>query len=247
MALADPTERIADVRDDVDRIAQTFERARDRQTTVSGGDRTRQVSVRISPSGEIEDVLLGNRWSQEIAPEALGAALIEAYTQATTASINQWGEAVAEQADAPAPKARPMTTRSTSTQLRDLVTPERLAGQSDDALAAMASLLEGVLNDYEQVSSDVAALVARRVEASSQGATVTLDGNGVLISVDVDAGWAEATAPGNLSRHVMTAYRRARQDARSRTVDDVIHDSRLGRLQRMAEEPEALAAELGLV
>ncbi|MDQ4051161.1 MAG: hypothetical protein M3237_00475 [Actinomycetota bacterium] len=247
MALADPTERIADVRDDVDRIAQTFERARDRQTTVSGADRTRQVSVRVSPSGEVEDILLGNRWSQEVAPEDLGAALVEAYTQATTASINQWGEAVADEAEAPAPQARPMTTRPTSMQLRDLVTPERLADQSENALAAMAFLLEGVLHDYEQVSSDVTALVARRIEAHSQGATVTLDGNGVLIGVAVDADWAEATAPGNLSRHVMTAYRQARREARSRTVDDVIHDSRLGRLQRLAEEPEALAAELGLL
>ena len=248
----DPLDRIADARDDFDKAAQRFEQARARQQVVTGRDASGQVSVRVAPDGLLSDVLLEAHWTSRLAAEELGGAVLEAYTAATVASMEEWGRAVVDEVDRDAsgePRhARPLppTSDSVYAALSELATPETLAQRSEASLNALADLLRGARRDLDRVTEEAEALAARTLVGESQGAKVTLAGTGALLAVEVEATWASSTNPANLAGRIMRAYEDARRQVRARTVEDVVADSSIGELQRLAADPRALAERLGL-
>ncbi|GAA4675495.1 hypothetical protein [Nocardioides nanhaiensis] len=242
MTATDPTGAIGDVRDSLDRLVQQFEKAREQQQPAAGSDETGQVTVRVSAAGVVEDVVVGSSWLAELDGEQFGAAVLQAYAEAGARTLIPWAESLAEQEE---PATRPMPT-GPRPSLRDVVDKQTLARMGEPALREMARVLRTVRDDARQVDAEVSAMVARRIEGHSQQATVVLDGAGGLVGVQVDPAWAESTAPANLARHVLSAYDRARRSLGGRTVENVIADSNLGRMRRLAADPSALAAELGL-
>lgn len=246
--MLDPIDRIANSRDGLDRAAQRFERADARRETVSGADASAQVMVRMTPDGIIQDLLIDPHWTGRLAPEEIGGAVEEAYLNASIESAEEWGRALAEEVDGPVPQTRPLSPASDSiySQLDQIVSPEALARRSDASLQAMVELLAAVNADLDRVSADAVALAGRTLVGEAQGAKVTVNGTGVLTGVDIDPDWARATNAANLSTRIIGAYKDARRQARARTVDDLIAESSIGDVQRLAADPRALAERLRL-
>lgn len=246
--MSDPMDRIGNARDGFDRAAQRFERANARRTSASGSDASGQVSVRTSPDGSIEDIVIGNQWAHHIAVDALGASVLEAYTAAGIADINKWGEAVAEEVDGPEPVTRPLppTSDSLAFQLGEIVSVETLARQSEVSLQAMADMLHEVVRDVGTVSDQVAAQARSTFVGAARGASVTVNGTGVLMAVELEPDWADRTPASAIAQYLMTAYADALRQSRVTSVDDIIASSSLGEFQRLSTDPHALAARLRL-
>ena len=246
--MSDPIERVGDARDGLDRAAQRFERAAARRVGTSAMDASRQVTVRTTPDGTVEDILIATAWSRSLSPEELGAAVTEAYTAAGLAALDQWGTALADEVDGPEPATRPLapTSDSLAFQLGQIVTPETLAERSESSREAMADLLRAALREVDEVSARAQAQAHRTLVGTARGASVTVAGTGTLVAVDVEPAWATRTPASGLSQYLMSAYKDALRQARVDSVTDVVAASSLGELQRLAEDPQALAARLGL-
>lgn len=245
----DPMARLADTRDRLDRTTRRFGEADASRGEVSGSDSSGEVSVRIGRDGALLDLILGQRWMHHIEPDAFGGAVIEAYTQATIAAAEEWGVALAEQFDGPEPATRPLpgTHESTYGRLNDIIDSRSLGQQSSASLEAMAATLRDVRNDLDRVVAEAETLATTEHVGQSKGATVRVTGLGILASVEADPVWAASTNAGNLAQRTLQAYQAARRLALARTVDDVIAQSSVGELNRLAEDPEALAQRFGLV
>jgi DNA-binding protein YbaB len=246
--MLDPIDRIANARDGLDRAAQRFERANDRRETVSGADESGQVTVRMSPDGVVQDILIDAHWTTRLAPEKLGGAVLEAHMNAGIAGAEEWGRALAEEVDGPEPRTRPLppTSESVYARLDQVASPAALAQRSEASLQAMVDLLTAVNRDVDRVSAEATALAQRTLVGEAKGAKVTVNGTGVVIGVEVDPEWARATSAANLSARLVGAYQAARRQARAHTVEELVSASSIGELQRLAADPHALAERLQL-
>jgi DNA-binding protein YbaB len=245
--MADPTEQFADQHDALSPVVNVFEQSRARMVASSGNDSSGQVTVRTTADGGLEDVIVAGRWITVLEPETLPGAILEAYQNATMAGLQEWGRTVAE-ADLAAEPRRPLppTSDSVFARMSETVDADRLAQQSPEALDAMAALLEEINGELDAVTEEATALAEQVWEGESRGARVSVSGAGVVSGVECDPDWARQTNGTGIGQHVMKAYRDALRQARSRTVDDLIAGSRLGELQRLAQDPEALATRLRL-
>lgn len=241
--MADPTEEFAESYDAMAPIVGVFERAR--MTASSGSDGSGQVTVRTTAEARVEDVIVAGRWITVLDPETLGAAIVEAYQNATMAGLQDWGRSVAEADLADQPR-RPMPPARDSLYARmsEAIDADRLAQQSPEALTAMAAVLTDINDELDAVTEEATAAAERVWEGRSRGALVSVSGNGLLLGVECDIDWARQTNGVGIGQHVMKAYRDAARRARS--VEDVIASSKLGELQRLAQDPQALAARLRL-
>ena len=245
----DPIDQLLDSRDDLDRAVQHVEAATVRRTAAAGRDASGQVTVRTDGEGDILDVILATNWHAVLSTEQLGAAVVEAYHEAGVAAAREWGARLADSIGEPEPRVRPLprVADSLGARLDEVVNPERLAERTDASLAALHELLEQLLHDVDRVSADTAQLVAQSFTGDARGARVTVSGTGHLLRVGLDPQWAAGTTASSICRFVLTAYRQARRQARARSVEELLDESSLGELQRLARDPRALAERLRLL
>lgn len=239
--------RLAEDREAMDRVVQQFEKAKSVQSEARGHDTSGEVSVRITPDGKLVDVVLGPRWITRLDPESYGAAVLEAYAQASLTAAEQWGRALVEEFEGPEPPARPAPSPGDSTYARldEAISSERLGRENDSVLRAITELLRGVNRDLDGITAEAQGLAQARHTGVSRQAEVTVSGTGLLVSVEVDPAWAAGTKAASLAQHTMRAYQEALRLSSTRTVDDIIAESSLGELQRLATDPAALIAHLG--
>ncbi|GAB2762748.1 hypothetical protein GCM10027020_13740 [Nocardioides salsibiostraticola] len=247
--MRDPIEQIADARDGFDRVAQVFESVQASRQPATATHPNKQVTVSVDPDGVLLDVVIGTHWSLELDGDELAAAILETYAAAGQQRLEAWGTSVAEAMDQPAPPARPMppTHESLSSRLEDLVSEDSFRENSDASLEALASLLQAAVDDVDQVTRAVEDQARASHEGVARGATVTVSGGGVLHHISLDPAWAQATVATSLSQYVMKAYRAALAQTQGSTAHDIVANSNLGTIQRLANDPRALAEHLRLL
>lgn len=244
--MIDPTDAIADARDGLDRAAGAFARAQARTDIATGKDASGEVVVCARPDGSLDDVVIGSMWSHEVPPEEIGAAVMAAYADATTKVLNQWGEAVVEEGGRPGLRPMPDVSTSLHARLNELTDPAVVAENSDDVLGRLADFLTEMNNELDDVSAEAEAVAAAASVGTSRAVTVSVNGVGTVVDVQIDADAAARTSGNSLAQDVLRAYKAASRQARTRTVEDVIAGSRVGELQRLANDPRALAERFGL-
>lgn len=245
----DEVDRVADLRDDVDRVAQQFGRVTETvKGPFTGQDHSGSVTVTATDTGQLKDVRVSVSWRSDLEPVALGAAVVEAYTAAGMSRLEGWGNALAEDLGSPPPSIRPLPQLSStiSARLAEVVRTSTSPEETQAILDAIAAFLREVNESIDAASEDVAALQRTEVSGRSESGhvEVVLTGAGDLREVRYDEGWLERAHVVNIGRETVTAQQNALRAMAGRGVTEVLAASRLGQLQALANDPVAFARRL---
>ena len=242
--MTDPMERLLDVRDELDRATQQWERAAAARTSAVGSDESGSVSVTVRADGRLDGIRVRADWATRIADDALGSAVVAAVTDAATRSSLDWGTALAEGLDAPAPRTRPLpsTVGSLAAGLDEVVSSRSLLERDRGSLEAMVEVLERMLVEVDEVADEVEAVGRRRVVGRAPGTDVTVTLTGAAAVVDVTVGPAATRHhAANISRFLGDAYADALRQVGEHGVEEVVERSVFGELRRIGDDPRAVA------
>ncbi|SDB83466.1 Conserved DNA-binding protein YbaB [Sanguibacter gelidistatuariae] len=247
----DRTEDLAVIREELDRKAQLFETASTRaKGAFTGQDASGLVKVTVTDDGKLREVQVSNSWSSSIEPEALGGSILEAHTNAGLSRMEQWGNAMAEEADRGEPPLRPVPplAENLSARLDEVVRDTSDPAQTEATLQALAALLTEINDSIDTVSADVTALQQSQVSGRSDSGhvDVVLSGTGDLQEIRFDQGWLPRAHPMNINREILNAHDKSLRSLAGRSVADLLAQSPLGKLQALADDPVALADLLRL-
>ena len=172
-----------------------------------GADSTGRVTAGVDAEGRPTGVDIDERWSSDLAPEALGAAVLEAYQDAVSKHLGEWSDALEREgfgyqmrdfpAAPPAP-ANPFVVPSAPPSGRDLgQLAEELMRLLDTAhLRATAPTTDASVADRRPASGPVSVALS----------------NGQLASVHIDGRWAEEHSARAIAAEVMGAVGRAQAE-----------------------------------
>jgi len=245
----DRTEEFADLRDDVDRVTQRFERANAAATGLfTGNDQSGRVTVVVNEVGHFQDVRVSVDWRSDLEPAELATAVQEAHIAAGMARMNDWGNALAEQMDSPAPQLRPLPPfhESLGAQLEEVVrrgtTPEETRAITD----AIAEFLREIIASVDEATEEIARVQRAEVSGTSEGShvRVVVSGTGDFKGIRYDETWLERAHVVNIGRETVQAQKAALRAVAGQGVAEVLASTRLGELQALARDPEALARRL---
>lgn len=244
----DRVDEVADLRDDVDRVAQRFERAAASPGPFVGKDGSGCVSVTADAAGLILEVRVVPDWRSDLEPHELAAAVMAAFQAAGLRRVEEWGTALAGAAEGPAPSVRPLPPfrESISGRLEELV---RVGAGEEETRAIMDAIAE-FLREVNASVDEATEAVARAQGAEVRGASdhghveVVVTGTGDLKDLRYDETWLERAHPVNIGRETVQAHQAALRATGGRTVAEVMAGTRLGQLQALAADPEALAHHL---
>lgn len=152
----------------------------------SGEDGSGQVRIEIDGAARDAAVVLASAWRSAVPPAGLPAAVLQAFTAATTARLIAWATAPATEQlpsiQPPMPRANQLTVDSLSRAWRDL-------REFQQRLTTLHNATE---------------------TASSPGrlAIVTVAG-GQLVAIDLDPDWLRTATSQDIERHIGHALRAA--------------------------------------
>ncbi|MFE7624478.1 hypothetical protein [Streptomyces sp. NPDC057509] len=180
-----------------------------------GTDAQGAVTVRLAPDGLPESITAASDWQRRQGPEAIGAAVGEAYGAAMSEQMAGWAQAFedsdwqakAEQLDGPIGKSGPASAPAAPPEIpeRDLryVVARPLEELAEDVLSAFDAV-----DRLEEAASEPAV-----VEGTCSGRYVTLVvTKGALRSCEVDRSWATGQSYLRLNQ----AFEEALGDARAK-------------------------------
>jgi DNA-binding protein YbaB len=233
--MTDLIEDLAVLRESSDVLLQQLTGAQERVRPAEAADDTGQITVRLDADGRLESVKVGFTWDQHLTAAELPAAVLGAVTRARVHQVEQYGEAIREIEDEPAPRARPART---DTPLLDVLR-ERTEGHADSTAAA-AELVEELLLDaragLEEANRLLDEHAGRTFTARSTPghATATALGNGDVDSIELDQGWVSHAHPANLGREITEAMLAAAKRARREGLSAALQATRLADIARLA-------------
>lgn len=82
--------------------------------------------------------------------------------------------------------------------------------------------------------------------SASGHAKATVTGNGTVMDLSFDTSWLESAHPNNVGREAVQAIQDAYQHASGQDVESIVARSPLGPMQRLSQDPTAMARALGL-
>lgn len=245
--LEDPTEQVAELRDALDRQTERFERARGEIGPLTAADSSGAVTVTVDAEGVLRSVAVAADWQRHLQPEALGGGVQDAMAAAAASRAQRWATTYAQ--DEPPPALRPMPTPGQSLAGRLTELTEQAAPAGDEhVLGALLEMVRELNDSIDQVSADVQrALGAQFTGRSSSGhVTAVVTGAGAVAAMGCDDSWVRRAHHSNVGREMTEAIRDAYRQAADRRPAQIIEDSPLGQIQRLAGDPTALADRLRL-
>jgi DNA-binding protein YbaB len=224
----------------------------DRDTVFEGSDETGAVSVTVGGDGRVRDVVLDPDWRTMLDPFAVGAAVAEAQAVAVGrqfGEIERVGGAATEPAPedtrrpAPSPAARPATSPPAPP---DVPGPIDLRGLRPADVVAAFNQVDAYL--AEVVATTSATYTARHTgRGRGRHATVTVDGGGTVVGVDLDQRWlvgASAVSVGKeIQEAIAAAYAAAGPPPRLPTGDPRETFDALRRLAGLPPSPDSSGRE----
>lgn len=243
-------DRIDTTREQLDRDTQRFERAADRAVPVTGTDSSGTVSARFDENGVLRSVTVTDAWRSAVGPDALAAAVMEAYGDAAAERARQWSSAAAEELDAQAPTLRPAPSPSSSVvgQLADTLDSARGAVDVQASMQAVLELFEDLDRGIDEVFAGVENRLGsqHRGRSSSGHVDAVVSGAGELVSLETDHRWLAGAHAFNVGREVTEAVHDAMRQVAATDTATLFEGTSLERLSRLADDPERLAEHLGL-
>lgn len=246
----DPLERLAELRDRADSVAQKMEAAQHQAEEYTGSDGTGLVTVTMAADGPVREVTVQRAWRERLGVAGLPAAVQEALAAAATARLAAWSEAFAEQDSAPDPRARPalLTHETLAAQVDELATGTMSGSQRRAALEELLAMAEEIERGIDQVSAQMQAQLDAAYTGRSQSGHVsaTVTGAGAVSEIRYDTRWLGEAHELNIGRETTDALRAAYRRAGERTVADAVANSPLGQIQALNQDPLGLARRLYL-
>lgn len=241
----DTRDAIADLREDLDREAQRYERANERLTPASATDRTRAVTVRLDAAGHLHSVVVSESWRDALGPQGLAGGILEAFASAAAERARVWGEAVARVKDEPAPQTRPAQPLYTTLpgQLQEIA--DRQGEPPTEAtVEALREMVADLRRGMREVFDNVDARLQARLSGTSRSGhvTATVTGSGGLESLDFDHRWLAVAHAFNVSRECTEAIHAALAEVPSADLAGLVEGTALERVNRVTQDAEALAA-----
>lgn len=247
MRPGDSLDRLVQMESEVRKLARQLTPSEDPDARYEGRDATGAVWVSVDNAGRVCDADIDRGWRERISSEELGAAVQDAVTVATTARITAWGEAVAESDEEPRGAPQVSAGDDIARGLQQAGAPRPGTG-TDRMYLELLSLLERARESIGSVTAQVQAQMAEVYTGRSQAGhvAISINGGGQVVAVEYEQRWLARAAPTNIARETCEAFEAAYELAPQTGVPDLVSDSPLGELQRLAADPTALARRLGL-
>ena len=172
---------------------------------------------------------LSARRKQECQPPELGTLVLQTLGEGQAQRFGQWAEA--NEAGEPEP-ARPMTDPGYRTRV---VKGSRGDFAVRDAIRKVGGL-NGALDELID-SMKAVATAEHRGRSSSGHVTATANGRSEVVGIDFEVDWLDSAHSFNIGREATEAINDSVRRAASSTLDEVVADSRLGRLRQLLVEP----------
>lgn len=241
-----------DLRDNVDGLRSRLDRAGVAADPgpLRAHDESGAVSVETDAKGVLRSVTIAMDWSAKVAPQALGAAVLDAVAALATQRLEEVGRALEESFDGPAPARTPLPAQyqTVAGHLEERLGEGRSQEEIDAVGMALIATLQDFIDSVDEVSSDLGAMRGREVTGQSdidRNVVATMDAAGNLVDLALHPVWLERAHPNNISRLIVVAIDDARRNLGA-TLPQVVADSRMTRLAGELNDPDALAARLGL-
>jgi DNA-binding protein YbaB len=213
--------------------------------SVRGSDSTQVVTVSLDGDGHVAAVHVAAGWRQQLDPEDLGDAVREAVQAAAVARLAAWGEAYA---DEPVAATTAPVGNTFAKQLNEVATARMSSADGRAALLELLAMAEAVERGLDEVSGRLQSTVdaTHTGRSADRHVTVTVTGGGDVTGVRYDRGWLRDAHEVNIGRQTVSAFAAAYASAARSSVDRLIAESSLGKVQRAAQDPFGLARRLRL-
>ena len=245
----DPMEAIGRTRDDITRGSGAFREATDTLGPVTAKDDTGAVTVTIDGDGRITSIVVSMTWKNSYTRHSLAAGINDAANTAGIARLEQWGTTLVDADERPREHvvAPHLDAEELSQRLSEAVHRDR-SGSVDSSMQVMRDLLHELVESIEEVRNDVREHLTREYtgRSASGHAKATIAGNGTLLDLVFDQTWLDSAHPANIGREATQALHEAYRQAGGEDVEAIVARSPLGRIQRLSEDPVALARAIGL-
>lgn len=246
----DPVERLSQLRDRADSLAQKMQTAQSRVTAFTGADSTGAITVTVNAAGHVREVAVEQGWRRRIDPERLPDAVREAVRTASVARLQVWGEAFAEQDEAVDPRARAASLpgETVAAQLDEVATVKLTSGHGRLVLAELLAMAEEVERGLDQASAQIQAQLSAAFEATSDGGHVAaaVSGSGEVTGLRYDRRWLAEAHETNVGRETAQALRAAYRRAGEHSAAAIVERGPLGEIQALGQDPLGLARRLRL-
>ena len=236
-------DRVEDLRDDLDRRAQRYERANERISPVSATDRTGTVTVRLDSSGVFASVIVTDNWRHELNAAGLADAVMESFGLAGAERARVWGETVAQVQSDPSPQTRPVPPLHTTLagQLQEIADRDG-APPSEATVEALHAMIADIRTGMREVFGKVETRMHDRLSGTSSSGhvTATVTGSGALEALEFDERWLARAHAFNVSRECTEAITSG--FAKVADPATLAEGTSLERVTRLTKDAEALAA-----
>ena len=205
-------ERLYEAREGIDRTLQRLETIEPRSQEVQGADTQRVVTVRVTPDGTVRSIAVDHRWQDHVAPEALGAAIAQAYVAAGAERLEQWTTDVDEAMALPEPANRPFPA-AIAEHLGSL--PSNRPVTEDSVLRELAEVWAELEAELDEAIAGLGERVERTHRVAGQGGDVSVEVSaaGGLLAVDLSPQWLARTHAANIGRTVLATIEQAQAAA----------------------------------
>ena len=240
-------ERLAELRDRADSVAQRMAAAQAHSTDFTGTDAEGLVSVTVTSAGHVREVTVQRGWRERLGPAGLAAAVRDAAGAAATARLAAWGDAFTAQGEPPARPA-PLPHETPAYQLVELAPGKLVGSRRRAALEELLAMAEAIERGIDEVSTQLKAQLDAEYAGRSRSGhvTVALTGAGAVAEVRYDSRWLMEAHELNIGRETTDAFQAAYRRAGERTVADMVARSPLGEIQPLSQDPLGLARRLHL-
>lgn len=212
-----------------------------------GSDGTGSVAVTVDSEGRVTDVHLERSWRQAVGEQALGAAVLEAVTDAGMRRLAAWGADVAADGRGSQGPRDPAPRENTSAAAPRPVMPAD-SGQARQTVQELVSLLQGVEAELDDLERRVDRRLAQNVVgvSSSHLVKVTVTGGGQVTDVGIQPRFLKRTDDRGIARELRSAFQAAYERVGTLGLQGLLGDGPLARLHALGEDPAGLLGGLGL-
>ncbi|MGQ0717061.1 MAG: YbaB/EbfC family nucleoid-associated protein [Pseudonocardiales bacterium] len=215
-----------------------------------GSDGTGSVAVTIDSEGRVTDVHLKQSWRHAVGEQSLGAAVLDAVTDAGMRRLAAWGADVAAvAADGLGPYGPPDPAPQENTSVAAFRTAMAAdSTQTRQAVQELVSLLQGVETELDDLERRVDRRLAQNVVGVSPShlVKVTVTGGGQVTDVGIQPRFLKRTDDPGIARELRSAFQAAYERVGALGLQGLLGDGPLARLHALGEDPAGLLGKLGL-
>ncbi|MGH3962889.1 MAG: YbaB/EbfC family nucleoid-associated protein [Pseudonocardiaceae bacterium] len=211
-----------------------------------GSDGTGSVTVAVDSEGRVTDVHLERSWRHAVGEQALGAAVLEAVTDAGMRRLAAWGADVAAvAADGSGPQG-PQDPAPQENASRPMMAAD--SGHTRQAVQELVSMLQGVEAELDDLERRVDRRLAQNVVGVSPNhlVKVTVTGGGQVTDVGLQPRFLKRTDDPGIARELRSAFQAAYERVGTLGLQGLLGDGPLARLHALGEDPAGLLGALGL-